>query len=96
MSLKIRRNNTSILDTFNDEDIQKEYDTMKVPIIADNIEEAYQKYRQFKSMDICSCYKPKSLDELKDWIKEQNDNGEVVLDVSWIDVSDMTDLSSCF
>ena len=38
MALKIRRQNTSILDTFNDEDIQKEYDTMKVPIIADNID----------------------------------------------------------
>jgi hypothetical protein len=45
MALKIRRNNTSILDTFNDEDIQNEYDTIKLSMI-DNSFEDYQKYKK--------------------------------------------------
>ena len=94
MALKIRRQNTSILDTFNDEDIQKEYDTMKVPIIADNIDDAYEIYKNGNG--VYTGYQPKSLKELKEWIWKQHRNGVKKLDVSWIDVSGLTDLSKCF
>ena len=97
MALKIRRQNTSILDTFNDEDIQKEYDKMKLAIIADDIFDAYEIYQKKKDYEKdIYFYKPKSLEELKYWIKKQNRQKVEKLDVSWIDVSDMTSLRNCF